>query len=148
MKIIIQRVSSASVEVEGSITGTISNGYLLYIGISKTDTEEQCRILIDKLLQLRLFPNAETSAHFDKSIEDIEGGILVVSQFTLYGSLSKGRRPSFDEAMKPEDAEKMYTTFVTLLKQKTALTVETGIFGAHMIVTSQNDGPATFILEQ
>ena len=147
MKIFIQKVLSASVEVDKKIIGSIQSGLLLYVGFTHTDTEQECLSAIEKIRNLRLFPSTDKTAHFDRSIEQAEGELLVISQFTLYGNLSKGRRPSFDAAMKPEDAKKIYDFFVESLKHHTSLNIQTGEFGAHMLVSSINNGPVTFILE-
>jgi D-tyrosyl-tRNA(Tyr) deacylase len=146
MRVVIQRVRSSQVEVDGEIIGKIGRGLNLLVGISDTDTEAELDWMGRKCLELRLFPDGETG-RFDRSIQDIEGELLVVSQFTLYGDCRKGRRPSFDRAAAPAQAESMYERFVAKLRSS-GLRVETGKFGAMMQVTIENDGPVTILLER
>ena len=147
MKIVLQRVNRADVIVDKKTVGKISNGLLIFLGITHDDTENETRYLIDKVSNLRIFE--DENGKMNKSILDISAGeILVVSQFTLYGDTKKGRRPGFDKAAKPVVAEKLYNQFVEILKERTNLKVETGIFGATMEVNLSNNGPVTFILEK
>lgn len=146
MKAVVQRVSQASVTVNGTITGSIYNGLLVLLAIHKDDTPEQLVWMADKLLRLRIFRDEEDK--MNRSVQDVNGGILVVSQFTLYGDVRKGTRPSFIESAPPEKAESMYNDFVNYLKKHSTLRIETGIFGAMMDVQLTNDGPVTIILER
>lgn len=145
MKVLIQRVKGASVTVESETIGKISTGLLVFIGVQPTDTIEEASFLAEKVANLRLFPQGEQE--FDLSVGDAQGEVLVVSQFTLYGSCDKGRRPDFLNAARPEIAKPLYEGFVKLLKDKN-ISVKTGKFGAHMVVSLENDGPATFFLEK
>lgn len=146
MRIIIQRVIASQVAVEGQIIGKIGQGLTLLVGIQETDTETEIDWMVKKCLQLRLFPD-EDNKQWQKSIQDINGEILVVSQFTLYGDCRKGRRPSFSNSASPAKAEDLYNQFVEKLKNS-GLKVETGKFGAMMQVSIENDGPVTLILEK
>lgn len=145
MKVVIQRVLSSQVVVDGQIVGKIGRGLNLLVGISNTDTEAELEWMARKCLELRLFPAAE-GGRFDCSVQDIKGELLVISQFTLYGDCRKGRRPSFDRAAAPEVAQALYEKFVEKLRTS-GLKVETGIFGAMMQVSIENDGPVTVIVE-
>ncbi|MCT7949817.1 D-aminoacyl-tRNA deacylase [Ancylothrix sp. C2] len=148
MRIIVQRVKSSQVTVAGEIVGKIGRGLNLLVGISDTDTEAELEWMVRKCLEMRLFPaNEEGSGRWEKSIQDIAGELLVVSQFTLYGDCRKGRRPSFDRSAPPQQAEQLYDLFVAKLRQSN-LRVETGIFGAMMQVSIENDGPVTLLLEK
>jgi len=146
MRVVIQRVKSSQVSINGEVVGKIGCGLNLLVGISDTDTEAELDWMTKKCLELRLFPGEEGD-RFDRSVQDINGGLLVISQFTLYGDTRKGRRPSFDRAAAPEVAEKYYDRFVNKLRQS-GLQVETGKFGAMMQVSIENDGPVTLILER
>ncbi|HZX09755.1 MAG TPA: D-aminoacyl-tRNA deacylase [Acidobacteriota bacterium] len=143
MKIVLQRVKKAHVEVEGKITGDIKRGFCLLVGIEKGDTERDAVYLADKISGLRVF--SDQDGKMNLSIQETGGEILAVSQFTLAGSVKKGRRPSFDSAEKPDKAEKLFQFFVAQLRDKNIPT-ETGIFGAMMDVYLVNDGPVTFII--
>lgn len=143
MKIVLQRVKKAYVEVEGKITGDIKRGFCLLVGIEKGDTERDAVYLADKISGLRVF--SDQHGKMNLSIQETGGEILAVSQFTLAGSVKKGRRPSFDSAEKPDQAEKLFQFFVAQLR-KSNIHTETGIFGAMMNVYLINDGPVTFIL--
>ena len=145
MKAVIQRVSSATVNVGTECVGKIGKGLLVFLGITHTDTDKQSEYVINKLLNMRLFENEKQQ--LDKSVSDIGGGVLVVSQFTLYANTKKGRRPSFEDAAKPDEAERLYDRFVDRLKASHS-TVQTGQFGAKMSVNIENDGPVTILLEQ
>ncbi|HEC20948.1 MAG TPA: D-tyrosyl-tRNA(Tyr) deacylase [Candidatus Peregrinibacteria bacterium] len=144
MKALLQRVQKASVKVEEETVGQIGSGLLVFLGITHEDTEKDIDYLVDKISNLRVF-SAEDK-HFEKSLLDTQGEVLVISQFTLYGGTKKGRRPDFNDAAKPEQAEELYKKFIQKL-QETGLKVETGKFGAMMQVELINDGPATFLLE-
>ena len=147
MKVIIQRVRSSSVSVEGKIIGEIGQGLNLLVGFANTDTEAELDWMARKCLDLRLFPDEDSGKLWSKSVIDIEGEILVVSQFTLYGDCRKGRRPSFSNSAAPEIAEPLYHQFIGKLKQS-GVTIATGKFGAMMEVQIENDGPVTMILEK
>ncbi|WP_394837377.1 D-aminoacyl-tRNA deacylase [Pendulispora rubella] len=144
MRAVIQRVSSARVEVDGEVTGAIERGLLVYLGIGRGDGPKDSAFLLEKIVNARIFENAE--GKFDKSLLDVGGALLVVSQFTLYGDLRRGRRPSFDGALPPEEAEPMYDAFVRDARTR-GLPVATGRFRAHMHVSSLNDGPVTLWLD-
>lgn len=143
MKIVLQRVKQAAVEVEQKVRGKISKGVCLLVGIEKGDSEEDAQYLANKTIELRIFPDEERKMNL--SLLDIKGEVLAVSQFTLAASVKRGRRPSFDNAEAPERAEKLFSYFVELIREK-GIKVETGIFGALMEVHLVNDGPVTFIL--
>jgi D-tyrosyl-tRNA(Tyr) deacylase len=146
MKICLQRVIEASVEVNNEVISTISQGVLLLIGFSNDDKNEYFNKLINKIINLRIFP--DTEGKFDKSIKDINGDILVVSQFTLFGNVFKGNRPDFTASMPYSEAEKLYEEFVDILKNSYYIDkVKRGIFGAKMLVSLKNDGPVTLIIE-
>lgn len=145
MRIVLQRVSRAEVRVEGRSTGRIEIGFLLLVGFTATDGETELQWMSDKVLGLRLFPDAE--GRMNRSLSDVGGSLLVVSQFTLYGDASRGRRPSFIQAARPELAIPLYERFLELLRA-TGLPVRTGEFGAMMDVELVNDGPVTLVLER
>jgi D-tyrosyl-tRNA(Tyr) deacylase len=144
MKIIIQRVLHARVEVEGRVVGAIQYGMLVFLGVSQKDTKASADYLVNKIIPLRIFEDDEGKMNLSSLDKPVE--FLVVSQFTLYGNCDKGRRPSFDEAADPQKAEELYYYFVTQLRQQ-ASKVETGQFRAMMEVSLTNDGPVTFVLE-
>jgi|SRR5581483_7376816 len=144
MKIVLQRVKSAHVDVAGETVGAIRTGLLILLGVTQTDRKEDADYLADKIVQLRIFPDAE--GRMNRSLLDAGGSLLVVSQFTLYGDCRKGRRPSFDYAAPPDQARTLYDYFIQRLKSSN-ITVETGVFQAEMEVHLINDGPVTFILE-
>jgi D-tyrosyl-tRNA(Tyr) deacylase len=146
MKAVIQRVSRASVRVDGQTVGEIGRGLLVLLGIGKTDLPAASDWMIDKILKLRIF--ADEAGKMNRSVADIAGGILIVSQFTLYGELEKGTRPSFSDAMPPDEARKFYDEFMARLRAATALPVAEGRFAAMMDVELVNDGPVTIILER
>lgn len=145
MRVLLQRVKSSRVEVEGQIIGEIGPGLNLLVGIAKTDTATELDWMVRKCLTLRLF--ADASGRLEKSVQEINGELLVVSQFTLYGDCRKGRRPSFDQAASGQLAQMLYTQFVEQLKLG-GLRVQTGQFGAMMQVLIENDGPVTLLLER
>ncbi len=145
MKVLIQRVNNAQVSVDNETISEIKRGLLVFVGIQPTDTIEEATFLAEKVANLRLFPRE--NQEFDLSVIDAKFELLVVSQFTLYGACEKGRRPDFGNAARPEMAEPLYESFVKLLKDKN-IPVQTGKFGAHMVVSLQNDGPATFSIEK
>ncbi len=144
MRAVVQRVAWAKVEVDGAVVGAIDRGLLVYLGAGKGDGEADRAYVLSKVLGLRIFENDE--GKMDKSVVDVGGALLVVSQFTLYGDVRKGRRPSFDGAMPPEEAERAYEAFVEEAR-KTGIKVETGRFRAMMAVSSLNDGPVTIWIE-
>ena len=146
MKLLVQRVSNASVEVNEKIIGKIDKGFLVFLGITHTDTEEIADYLVNKLLNLRVFEDENEKMNL--SLKDIKGQLLIISQFTLYADTKKsGNRPSFTEAAKPEDANKLYKYFIDKCKEKGIYT-QNGEFGAHMNVKLLNDGPVTIMLEK
>ena len=147
MRVIIQRVTSSQVEVEGEVVGAIGKGLNLLVGIKETDTDTEIDWMVKKCLELRLFRDSENNNLWQKSIQDIEGELLVVSQFTLYGDCRKGRRPSFSDSAPPTKAEILYEQFVQKLRAS-GLKVATGKFGAMMQVKIENDGPVTLILDR
>lgn len=144
MKVVVQRVRQASVTVGGRSVGSIRKGLLLLVGLKRGDTIEDVVYAADKIAVLRLFD--DETGKMNRSILDVGGTILSVSQFTLYGDVSRGRRPSFMEAARPEEAQPLYQAFNQQLRTH-GLSVETGVFGAIMEVSLVNDGPVTFIVE-
>ena len=146
MRVLIQRVTASQVAVDGEVIGKIGRGLTLLVGIAKTDTSAEVDWMVNKCLTLRLFPQGP-DGRFDAAVSDINGELLVVSQFTLYGSGKKGRRPSFDQAAPPAQAVKLYEEFIEKLQQS-GLNVQNGQFGAHMQVSIENDGPVTLLLER
>jgi len=148
VRVVLQRVKRAEVRVEGRVTGKVGPGFLVLAGFSPADTDAQLAWMAEKILGLRVF--ADDEGKMNRDLADVSGGILVVSQFTLYGDASKGRRPSFIDAAPPNLAVPLYEKFVALLKEKSAgkVPVETGEFGAMMDVELVNDGPVTLILER
>lgn len=144
MKIVLQRVSSASVKVDSNIVGSIDHGMLLLIGFSSNDTEESILPTLEKIVKLRIFSDEE--GKMNKSVLDVNGSALLVSQFTLYADTKKGNRPSFIEAARPEQAIPLYEFFIGEMKKRISK-VETGIFGADMKVELVNDGPVTIVFD-
>lgn len=144
MRAVIQRVSRSQVKVDGSITGEISRGLLVLLGITHDDTKEKAIWLADKCANLRIFPDQEGKMNLN--VVEVGGGILVVSQFTLYGDCSKGKRPGFSAAARPEIAEPLYQEFSKRLRLL-GINTQNGIFGADMEVELLNDGPVTLIAE-
>ncbi len=145
MRVILQRVSRASVSIEGRVVGAIGAGYCLLVGFTHADTAAQAEWMADKVAGLRLF--ADPEGKMNLGLAEVGGEILVVSQFTLYGDASKGRRPSFVDAARPEAAIPLYEGFVAALRGR-GLAVATGAFGAMMAVEIHNEGPVTLILER
>jgi len=145
MRIVLQRVKEASVNVEQKTVGRIGRGLCLLVGVEKGDTEAAADYLAQKIVELRIFP--DPAGKMNLSLLDVGGGVLAVSQFTLAGSIRKGRRPSFDRAEVPQSAAVLFDYFVELLQAK-GVEVATGVFGAMMDVHLINDGPVTFILSR
>ena len=147
MRVVLQRVKRAEVRVEGRVTGKIGPGFLVLAGFAPTDTDAQLTWMAEKILGLRVF--ADDQGKMNRDLAETKGSLLVVSQFTLYGDASKGRRPSFIDAAPPDLATKLYERFLELVKEKAGtIAVETGEFGAMMDVELVNDGPVTLILER
>lgn len=144
MKVLIQRVTKASVTVDSKIIGEIAQGMCVFLGIHVDDTTADIDYILNKLLSVRLFE--DEAGKFVSSIRDINGGILVISQFTLYGTLKKGTKPSFTYAMAPKNAQAIYNEFCRRL-ENSGLLIQTGKFGAYMEVSLTNSGPATFEIE-
>ena len=143
MRALIQRVSQASVEVDQKIVGEIDTGLLVLLGIEKADTHHMVSSLVNRVLNYRVFPDQKK--HMNLSLLDVQGALLVVSQFTLVAATKKGTRPSFSSAADPVLAEELYDVFVSLTKERCV--IQTGVFGADMQVSLTNDGPVTFLLE-
>lgn len=146
MKLVIQRVSEASVTVDAHVVGSVGAGLLVLAAFHHTDTLETVRWMCEKLLKMRIFTDNE--GKMNRSVEDIGGGVLVVSQFTLYGDARKGNRPSFIESARPEVAIPLYESMLRFLRQSGTVPVASGEFGAMMQVSLVNDGPVTIILER
>jgi len=144
MRVVIQRVSQAKVTVQGKEVGAIGSGLCLFLGVAKGDTEEDSTYLVQKAVELRIFEDDE--GKFNRTLFDVGGEVLVVSQFTLYGDCTKGRRPSFSHAASPTEAERLYQQFVQKLRVK-GPRVATGQFQAKMEVSLVNSGPVTFIID-
>ena len=144
MRAVLTRVKSASVEIDGQIVGQIGQGFLILLGVGPEDNEEKCRYLCEKALGLRVFE--DENGKMNKSLEDVGGQVLVVSQFTLYGNCRKGRRPSFTDAAGPELGNQLYTYFLSCC-ENLGYPPQHGQFGADMKVASVNDGPVTLILD-
>ncbi len=145
MKLVIQRVKKASVEVENKIVGKINQGFLVLLGVGPEDTEDTSNFLVQKLIKLRVFEDENEKMNL--SLKDINGELLIVSQFTLYADCAKGNRPSFTNAAKPDKANELYEYFISKCKEEN-IKVEHGIFGADMQVELINDGPVTILLEK
>ncbi len=144
MRLVVQRVTNASVKVEEEITGAINEGYMVLVGVTHEDTEEDVLYLAEKLAHLRIFE--DENGKMNRSLLDIKGSILSVSQFTLYGDTRKGRRPNFMKAAKPDAANSLYECFNKTLREK-GIHVETGRFGAMMDVSLTNSGPVTILMD-
>ncbi len=145
MKLVIQRVKYAKVEVEEKITGEIEKGFLILVGVEQNDTKEQADWLANKVCNLRIFEDENEKMNL--SLKDVNGKMLIISQFTLYADCNKGNRPSFIQAAEPKKAEELYEYFKQKCREL-GLEVQAGIFGAHMEVEFLNDGPVTIILEK
>ena len=145
MRVVLQRVSRAAVTIDGRVAGAIGPGFCLLVGFTHGDTNAQVDWMAEKVAGLRLFSDAEGKMNL--GLEDVGGGLLVISQFTLYGDSARGRRPSFIEAARPETAIPLYQRFLAVLRQR-GLTVAAGEFGADMKVEIHNDGPVTLILDR
>lgn len=145
MKFVVQRVKNAQVDIEGKTVGKIEQGYMVLIGITHTDTKEVADYLVKKLINLRVFE--DENGKMNKSLKDVNGSLLLVSQFTLYADCSSGNRPSFKDAAKPDFANELYEYIIEECKKQVRI-VETGVFGADMKVGLVNDGPVTIILEK
>jgi D-tyrosyl-tRNA(Tyr) deacylase len=145
MRTVIQRVHQAQVIVDGKVVGKIGRGLLVFLGIEKSDTGTDLTWLVDKIPGIRCFE--DENGKMNKSLMDIEGDVMVISQFTLYGSLRKGTRPSFNKAADPKQAIPLYEAFVSRMETKTGRPVATGMFGAEMHIPADNDGPVTLILD-
>ncbi|WP_286933855.1 MULTISPECIES: D-aminoacyl-tRNA deacylase [Aminobacterium] len=144
MRAVVQRVSSAFVTVEDQQVGAIDKGLLVLLGVTGTDSDVDAEWLVDKIIHLRIFEDEEEK--LNRSLLDVGGELLVVSQFTLYGNCRKGRRPSFVDAANPELAKRLYEKFIALAQEKN-VPVQTGVFQAHMMVHLVNDGPVTLIID-
>ena len=145
MKIVVQRVKKAKVEVDNKVVGKIEKGFLVLLGVTHTDTKENADYLVKKLCNLRVFEDENKKMNL--GLKDINGELLIVSQFTLYADCTKGNRPAFVEAARPEQAEELYEYFCSEC-EKNNIKVEKGIFGANMQVSLVNDGPVTIIIER
>lgn len=146
MKLVIQRVKNANVVVENKIIGEIEQGFMVLLGVAPTDTKEIAEFLVQKLIRLRVFEDENQKMNL--SIQDIDGELLIVSQFTLYANCNHGNRPSFVDAAEPKMANELYEYFVEQCKKQNVKKVATGEFGADMQVSLQNDGPVTIVLEK
>lgn len=144
MKLVVQRVSKASVTVEGEIVGKINKGYMVLLGVKEGDTKKEADFLVNKLLNLRIFEDENEKMNL--SIKDVNGELLIISQFTLYGDASHGNRPSFIQAEKPEKANELYEYFCKQCEKE--VHVENGKFRHHMDVNLVNDGPVTIVIEK
>ncbi|MDH4083223.1 MAG: D-aminoacyl-tRNA deacylase [Nitrospira sp.] len=144
MKAILQRVTEASVEVDGRVVGKIQDGLMVLLGVAKGDQDSDVRFVVDKIGNLRIF--SDDHGKMNRSLTDVGGAVLLVSQFTLLGSTANGRRPSFDEAAPPNQAKQLYEQVAQGLREG-GTRVETGVFAAHMQVALVNDGPVTFVVD-
>ena len=144
MRAVIQRVQHASVSVDGTVRGAIGKGYLVLLGVGAEDDESHMRKVADKMLQLRIFE--DENGKINRSLDQVQGELLVISQFTLYADCRKGNRPNFLQAAKPELAEQLYEAFLTYCRSRVEK-VESGVFGADMKVSLCNDGPFTIVLD-
>ncbi len=146
VRAVVQRVNHAAVSVNGAVTGEVGRGLLVLVGITQTDTDEDVQYLTDKAVNMRIFPPEGDDRGFERSALEIGGEVLLVSQFTLYATTRKGRRPGFTDAAPAEVSEPMFNRVVTAFR-KTGIKVKTGVFGAMMLVELENSGPATIILD-
>lgn len=145
MRAVIQRVSKANVEIEGIIKGSINQGFMILVGIEEADNQDDIEWISSKIVQLRIF--GDDAGLMNKSIQDINGNILLISQFTLFGQTKKGNRPSFIRAARPETAIPLYEKLKEVLSRKLGKTIESGVFGADMSVGLTNDGPVTLMID-
>lgn len=145
MKVVIQRVSDARVKVNDKIISEIKLGFLVLLGVEKSDSQTDINWLVSKISNLRVFSDDELMMNL--SIKDVKGEIIVVSQFTLHAKTKKGNRPSYTKAASPEQAEQLYEEFISLLKNESEVNVQSGVFGANMQVDIVNDGPVTIIID-
>lgn len=145
MRIVIQRVSSASVSVSGQVLGSIGNGLVVLLGIEETDTQKEADWLVQKLINMRLF--ADEAGKMNKSVMDGNGEVLLISQFTLFADIKKGNRPSYLRAARPEKAIPLYEYFISILNERMGKPCKTGVFGANMQVELVNDGPVTIVAD-
>jgi len=146
MKVVLQRAKNASVRVENEQVGAITSGLVLLVGIHEEDTKEDLEWICDKILKMRIFDDEDGKMNL--SVRDVNGELLLISQFTLYGDATKGNRPSYIEAAGPEKAEKLYEQMIRYFKQNSDLNIESGTFGAYMDVQLTNDGPVTIVLDK
>ncbi|GFN36316.1 D-aminoacyl-tRNA deacylase [Tepidimicrobium xylanilyticum] len=144
MRAVVQRVAEANVKVKGNVVGEISKGLLVFLGVGEDDSEKDLEYMVDKVLGLRIFEDENNKMNL--SVMDIGGELLVVSQFTLYGDVRKGKRPSFTSSAYPELAEEIYEQFIEKCREK-GIRTEKGVFGAHMEVSILNDGPVTILID-
>ena len=144
MRAVIQRVQQAKVEIAGEVVGQIAKGLLVYLSVGKGDAEDDAKFMAEKLSNLRIF--ADEAGKMNRSVQDVGGGVLLVSNFTLHGDCRKGRRPGFDAAAEPAAAQQLYEMVAALIAEQ-GVHVEKGIFGGYMHVASINDGPVTFLLD-
>ena len=145
MRALIQRVSQASVTVDQSVTGRIGRGFVILLGVTHSDTNREARLLAEKVAGLRIF--ADANEKMNLSLRDVQGSALVISQFTLYANAKRGRRPDFIAAARPEQAAPLVDFFVDVLREAGITDVQSGVFGAHMLVEIYNDGPVTIMLD-
>ena len=145
MKIVLQRINYGSVTVDEKITGKIDKGLLLYVGFGTDDDASKLKPMAEKIVNMRIFENAQGKFHF--SVLEVKGGILAVPQFTLFADTKKGRRPEFFGALEPKKAAELFTQFLEVLGSLGPKPVQSGIFGAHMKVAYENDGPVTILVE-
>lgn len=144
MRVLLQRVTSASVSIDGQTVGSIGPGLVVLLGIAHDDDADAARYLVDKTVNLRIF--ADATGLFNHSLTDVAGELLIISQFTLYGDTRRGRRPDFTQAAAPDDARRLYDLAISMF-QETGLTVATGEFQAYMRIQLENDGPVTLLLD-
>lgn len=145
MRVVLQRCSRAEVRIEGTVAGSIGQGFMLLVGVTEGDGQAEAEILAKKVAQMRVF--GDSNGKMNLGLKDVNGAILSISQFTLYADCRKGNRPSFIQAARPETAEPLYHYFNKLLREQYGLQVETGVFGADMQVDFVNDGPVTILLD-
>lgn len=145
MRVVIQRVSQASVEVDAAVVGQIGKGLLLFVGVGQDDTDADIDWFVRRLIKLRVWE--DEGGRMSRSLMDVDGEVLVISQFTLFGSLKKGNRPSFNRAALPDMAVPVYERFIEKLSDALGKAVPTGVFGAHMDIKASNDGPVTLIVD-